>query len=264
MNDYYPVFTNISKDVSERWRKIRKFLETWHTLEIPTVDYSGELENIEADLKVKLPTSFKNYITLSKQLLNVNTSYPNGYMTNAFSRVFRDCFEVKALAEHQAISLMLQAEGDFYWAVRRSDLYVEDPAVHGYLLDYDSSTPNKFDHFGCLYSSLTSFVLVHLFTYLQKAHGSGFGALIENKGAALALLEGCFASHATVDDVDIFEGENMLALLHKDPFEELERSTLGVHFQHRVDKDMLHKNLSELSKEAGWVYGVFAERNSSR
>jgi hypothetical protein len=261
MNDYYPVFTNVSKDVSERWERIRKFLETWHTLEIPRLDYANELENIEADLGVQLPTSFKNYITLSKQLLSMNTSYPNGYETNAFSRVFRDYFEIKLLEEHRAISMLLQAEGDFYWAVKKTDLHVEDPAVHGYLLDYDSLTSNKFDHFGHLYSSLTSFVLVHLFTYLQKVDGSGFGALIEHKQAALALLEDCFASHATVDGVDIFESKNMLAFLHEDPFEELERYTLGVHLRKAVDKATLHKNVWELSTKAGWVYGAFAERS---
>ena len=41
-------------------------------------------------------------------------------------------------AEDRAISLMLQGEADYYWAVSEDNLSLEDPPVDGYLLDYDT------------------------------------------------------------------------------------------------------------------------------
>lgn len=257
MSHYSPVFTNVSNNVSERWNLVRTFIERWYEVKIPKVDYAKQIQEIENELGLELPLSFKHYITLSQQLLSSETRYANGYKTNLYTQLFGDNFKVNLLQEHQVVSLMLQGEGDFYWAIKTADLHLEDPAVHGYILDYEGD-PTKFNYVSQMYRGLTAFVLGHLFSYLRSENGSGFSIMTEKNQELLDLLGGSFTSHAHVDGIDIFEREDMLAYLEKAPFEEdPNQYVLAVHLWQELDRDKIPQHIWKLSEEAGWMYGMF-------
>lgn len=156
MENYYPVFNDASLNLSERWLAIRKFIENWHEITIPQVDSKKEIENIESELGISLPVSFKEYIKLSEQLLITSIDYRNGYKSSGYNHVFRDNFKVVRLEQHNAISLMLQAEGDLYWAVKEEDLKYDDPPVQMYIMDYDSGD-EKFIYYKQFSNTLTGF-----------------------------------------------------------------------------------------------------------
>jgi hypothetical protein len=275
VNDYYPIFTNISEDVSERWERIRGFIEAWYTIKIPEFDCAVDIENIENDLGCKLPISFRSYITISKQLLSTDIVYPNGHKIDAYSRLFRDDFEIASLENHQAISLMMRGEADFYYGVKNEELHLEDPSVHGYLLDYKNPIKGKFDYYGRLYPSITSFILSYLLSHLPKDGSSRFYVTAEKNQATLNTLRACFTNHTTlntlracftnhttIDNLEIFESKNILAFLEINPFEQdSELYILRVYLRKELGKEHIPDELLEYAKKAFFAYGIFSELN---
>lgn len=257
---YLPVFTTISADITDRWKLIRMFIESWHKITIPKLETSTQIVDIEQRLGLILPSSFRQYIELSTQLLDLTYNYQNGQKSDAFSEVFRDCFEVELLEKHDAISLMIQGEADFYWAIKRTDLHIDDPKIYGYILDYDSPTNDKFDFIGEMYPTITSFVLNHLFSYLQTGSSSGFGIQINNVESIYQDLKSSFTSHAKFDETEIFESENRIAFIQKNTFEpDSNEHTFGFHICDENKKYEIPALILEMAKKRGWSYGNFIQ-----
>src|SRR5690348_6719233 len=116
-------------------------------------------------LRVRLPPSFHEWIAYGTELRQ----------QKKFHRVLRDDFEVNELASHEAISLLLQSEGDLYYAVRKKNLARPDPAVDWYGLDEEEEdeTAGRFAHQGVFARHLTTFVFLHMASFL-RGQGGGF------------------------------------------------------------------------------------------
>lgn len=267
MSHYSPIFTDVSNNVLKRWQCIRTFIERWYELEIPDIDCTTDIQKAEAELGLELPQSFKHYLTLSQQLLE--TRYGNGQTTSLYSRLFRDNFGLRHLQEYQAISLMFsynEADNpptvDSYWAVKIADLSLEDPPVHGYVFDsYNDRGEQNFFHIGDgkMYSSLSSFTLAQLFSFLRSSesnNGSGFGILIEKTQNLPELLGNSFQNHTPIDELDISEGEDIFAHLDKAPFSP-DYYLLAVHLRQKFDQKKIPETLWNMSKKAVWMYGIF-------
>ena len=255
MSDYLPVFTYKPDTLSEKWELITKFIEQWNSILIPTTDCTKLILELEEKLNVRLPESFKNYITLSTQLLTLAIKFPNGMGSNAYSVLFRDRFVVEKIKNHDAISLMIQGEGDFYWAVRIDDLQLENPPVHGYVLDYEDSNNDKFDYSEQTHSSITAFTISHLLSYTHK--NGGFSSNIDSEVNLSSLLKKCFSNFILFEGMEIYEAKNMIAFYPHDPN--------GIYLKHHLSfhlwKDFkvwnIPKNIIKLSKEKYTCYGVF-------
>lgn len=257
---YLPIFTSISADTTDRWKLIKNFIESWHQITIPHLDKTNQITDTEQKLGLVLPFSFRQYINISSQLLDINYTFHNGQKSNAFSKIFRDCFEVELLEKHDAVSLMIQGEADFYWAIKRTDLHIDDPKVYGYILDFDCPTNDKFDFIGEMYPTITSFVLNHLLSYLQSENSSGFGIQTNNVESIYQGLKSSFTSHSKFDATEIFESENMVAFIQKDISEpDSDEHTFGFHIWNVNKKYEVPEIVLELAKNRGWSYGDFTQ-----
>jgi hypothetical protein len=218
MQDYKPLFFTDKIPVSEKWKLIRHLIENWYGFEIPQTEYAEELSALENTLGLSLPTSVREYFTLSRQLSETAFTYENGQESNAFTCVFRDCLDISHLQEHEAVTLMIQGEQDIYWAVKKADIHRENPEICCYLLDYESEKPEKFDFFGLSHASVTAFVISHILSYLHNC--SSFGMEIEDRDSLRNMLQSNLKQHTHFEELEIFEDENIIAYFSKDLFGE--------------------------------------------
>jgi hypothetical protein len=257
---YFPIFTHTSADTAERWKLIRNFIESWHQLSLPDLAQTSQIMNIQQELGIVLPLSFQHYIDISSHLSGTKYTFRNGQVSNAFSKVFRDCFKIEFLKEHDAVSLMIQGEADFYWAVKKEDLHLSDPNVYGYILDFDCPMNDKYDLVGEVYPTITSFVINHLFSYLQNENSSGFGLQINNTEEICQNLKSSFTSYAKFDQTEIFESENLIAFIQANVYEpDSDCRTFGFHIWDRSKKYTVPTIILEMAKNRGWSYGDFPE-----
>jgi hypothetical protein len=78
--------------------------------------------------------------------------------------------EIEYLEQYGVYSILLQAEGDVHWAVKKSDLSQSDPPIYAYYLDWEAE-PNAFREAGLFASSTSAFALDYLLSYLQFPGG---------------------------------------------------------------------------------------------
>ena len=201
--DYEPVFYDVPDGWKERWRLLREFVERWH--QIPLGDVGGHAEDIEKtekSLGMKLPPSVKEWIAFCSELIDLSV----------YGKLIRDCFEVEHLKDLSAISLMLQGEADFYWAIKEENLGAFDPPVDGYNLDYDNEKLDHFVHYGLFAPRITSFVFDYLTSYLHGA-GGGFSTTIKTNDELIQSLNNAFPFRSQIDNVRVFEKRNIIVLL---------------------------------------------------
>lgn len=259
MKNYNPLFKTAHPTVADKWRLIRTLIESWYDFEIPDTDYSAAFAALEQELSFKLPIAVKAYFLLSKQLAEATYTYPNGQQSNQFENIFRDGLHISILKDHDAISLMIQAEQDTIWAIKMEDLSEDDPAVYCYLLDYDDDTNEKFDYFGLVSPSVSSFAIGHLLSYLT--HCSSFAMPVEDIDQLRDILKSNLASHHRSEGLEIFEDENIIAFFSKDIFEEEDRYSLYFHLKENREISTIPAPFLDLLKQggAGWTSGRFNE-----
>ncbi|MFO1042765.1 MAG: hypothetical protein U0941_13310 [Planctomycetaceae bacterium] len=67
---YEPVFTEYPDDLSERWKRIRRFAEQIYETEIPwNKRVPGSVKQLEATLGHSLPTSIIEWMTFGRDLI---------------------------------------------------------------------------------------------------------------------------------------------------------------------------------------------------
>jgi hypothetical protein len=199
--NYEPVFLSIPDDCRSRWKLLRQFIRRWYGLELSEAGgWPRPVQAEEETLGIDLPPSFREWMALASELIE----------KGRFD-IFRDSYEVMDLKALAAVSLLLQSEGDYYWAVQKENLAIEDPPVDGYWLDYRLS-PERFAWFARDAQHITSFVMGHLAYCL---HGAGGGCHVEISGGndLLAEMKRSFDTHSTFDHLSIFEKPNIIAMI---------------------------------------------------
>lgn len=257
LKDYTPLFKTDHPTVADKWLLIRTLIENWYDIEISDTDHSAAFVALEQALHVKLPIAVKAYFLLSKQLAETPYTYPNGQQSNQFENIFRDGLHISHLKDHDAISLMIQAEQDTIWAIKMKDLSEDDPTVYCYLLDYEDDTNEKFDFFNSVSASVSSFALGHLLSYLTNC--SSFAMPVEDIAQLRGILKSNLTNHHLSEDLEIFEDENIMAFFSKDIFEEEDSYSLYFHLKENREIDSIPAPLLGLLKEkgAGWTSGRF-------
>jgi len=204
--NYEPVFISIPDDWEPRWKLLREFIRRWHAIDLRGVGVHSEaVDEAEKRLGVVLPPSFREWNSLASELIE----------KGRFD-IFRDAYKVTNLDTLSATTLLLQTEGDYYWAVKNENLALEDPPVDGYWLDYRLN-PERFDWFARDAEHITSFVMEHLGYYLQ-GNGGGCSVNVTVDDDFLNEMKQAFDTHSTFDHLSIFEKPNMIAIIAPNSF----------------------------------------------
>lgn len=165
---YEPVFANCPEDALSRWRLIREFTERFFNLELPDVGREpSDIDEIQLVPRDQIPVSIVEWMSFTEDIAG----------TPAAS-MLRDGRSIADFAEHDSISLNLQAEGDVHWAVARRNMHDPDPLVNVYFLDY-SAEPATFELRGEDDDALrtSEFALSFMLSYLYPQ----FGASVDDK-----------------------------------------------------------------------------------
>ncbi len=239
--DYQPCFAHVPDSWQGRWALLREFVRRWYGFSLgPVGAHSNLVDREEGKLGLQLPPSFREWISFAEEL----------YAQNAF-RILRDDYKVTRLEGHSAISLIMQGEGDVYWAVKEEDFQSEDPPVHTYFVDFEK---NEIEHDGLDSSCITTFVLKHLAVYLE-GKGGGFGAEVKVTEAFLAEMRRVFPVAVSFDHLQVFEMENIFAMIEPSRFGCGHR--LSVEVWRPIPMDRIPACVLACTKNGGWFRGAF-------
>lgn len=239
---YEPVFFSVPDDWHTRWKLLREFIRRWHNVKLQDVGYKSDLvQKEEKKLGVVLPPSFREWISLASELLEEGRF-----------NIFRDSYEVANLTDLSAISLLLQSEGDYYWAVKNQNLAFEDPPVEGYWLDY-RLTPERFVWFIRDAEHITSFVFGHLAYFL---HGEGGGCSVEITidDDFLYQMKHSFDTFSMFDHLSIFEKPNIIAIIIPDPSDK--RHNLLVEIWKTISRKEIPECINDRIRGGGGFHGM--------
>jgi uncharacterized protein (TIGR02996 family) len=245
--DYEPVLGTVPDDWKGRWRLLREFVERWHGVPMGDVGrHADVIAATEAELGLALPPSFREWIAFASDLMD----------RKKFDRVLRDCYEVRDLDDLSAVSLMIQGEADYYWAVKKEHLTLPDPPVHGYSLDYEGDA-DRFIEQGPFAPHVTSFVFRHMLSYCH-GKGGGFGARVDaDYGPLIRRLTEAFPVQSRFEGLRVFEAENVLVSFGPSPYAEDDQPELQV----KVWKPEagLHAPafLRDIVSGGGWFHSIF-------
>lgn len=209
MNNYQPVFLDNDISIKKRWENLEYFTEQWYETKIHKEDFTQEITEIEKRFNFLLPQSAKYFLTFAKRLENMHITYPNGCESNLFNETLRDCVEIKMYEEFDILSLLIQAEGDIIWGIRKIDFKKENPEIFCFLLNYDTDSFEAYPDENK--PSVTSFILNHLISYLGNCNSFNIPSKSVEEFAQIS--KKYFGNYKTYDDITLAEDTNIL--IHK-------------------------------------------------
>ena len=216
---YDPVFRDgVPGGWRERWRLVREFTERWHGVAVPDVGgWRPEVRQTEERLGLALPPSAREYVAYAHDLGST------GRRGTTPLRPPRCCstalYQMDRLASRDAVGLIYYTLDDTALGVALEDLGADDPP-HTISAGTErrrgrrrrrarrGDRPRRPPFFG---PSLTQSVFRHLFIELPTA-GPWRSAWTPRTGSSRASA-GAFPVHARFDDADVYEGDEMLALV---------------------------------------------------
>jgi uncharacterized protein (TIGR02996 family) len=233
--DYEPAFRDgIPDGWRERWRLIREFHERWRDIPLGDVGkHRDEIQALEQFLGGAIPPSVREWIAFHQDLEQYSPS------------MLRDRFIIEPVPGCEALSLLLQAEGDYYWAVREDDLDLDDPPVHGYW-----EGPVGFHHHERRAASVTDWVLGRVI-WCARGH-SGFSVEFPDGARLLRQLTEVFPPPVAFERALLFELPNLRVQL------------MGEHFSAEMRCPMQREQVPAFFWEYtrnGGGHGIFAEQS---
>ena len=242
--DYEPVFRDVPADWRGRWRLLREFTERWHKVPLP--DIGGQPDRVrhaEEAVGGDLPPSMREWVAFTGDLED-----------RAADELLRDVVEIRDLADPlhlDALSLLLQGEGDYYWAVEREHLDEDDPPVQGYNL-----VGGEFEDDGPVAPRVTDFVLRHMIAYAH-GHGGGFAAHVRPNGELLRRLAESFPVHSHWGNLRVFEATNIIVTLESRRGE-VGRSYLRAEVFKPLPPQQVPDVLWDSNRQGGVSHGMFS------
>jgi|GEM_PF-3510960 len=199
---YQPCFATVPDSWLGRWGLLREFTRRWHGLSLrPPGRYSSRVEREQSKLGIVLPPSFQEWLAFADELL----------AQDAFE-ILRDCYEITRIEEQGATSLLLQGEGDVYWAIRDENLTDSDPPVDTYCLDYESGDEDRFSLCGTEWPHITTFIFGHMAHFLD-GKGGGCFVRVEATDDFLNEMHKAFPVNSCFDTIHIFEKQDLIVLI---------------------------------------------------
>jgi len=253
--DCQPLFRHgVPEGWKERWRLIREFTDRW--MRIPLADVGGRLEEIrevEARLGRTLPPSVREWVAFAHDVRR-ETNYHD---------VLRDVYQMCELESLAAISLLLQGEGDYHWAVRHADLARPDPPVYGFHWDFENGDEFTFvpDRENPWADTLTSFALGYVWMF-TRGEGGGFGTSIAEPAELIRELESTFPVRSQFGDAAIFETENILVRLS--PLRGRSSKRVVVEVARPLPRGAIPAFLWNYTRNGGSFHGMFMPDDRAR
>ena len=196
---YEPCFASIPESVPDRWTLLREFVSRWHNLNMPQLrDPERSARDIEYSLDQKLPYSMREWVAFSRDLIAINS----------FEHVMRDLFDVSRMNRFNCTTLMIQGEGDVYWAVADKNSELDDPPVDCLHRDIDT---NEWVEGWNESRSLTSFALAHMAYFL----GVGFVRTRGIDESVVSAMSEEFPIAVEFDGLHVYEMTDMISFVRK-------------------------------------------------
>jgi hypothetical protein len=154
-------------DWRARWDAIYAFLDGWRGQPFRREPTDQRIAELEFTLDATLPPSMREWISFATAHDEIKDCF-----------IWRDRLSIERLDEHDAVSLLLQGEGDYYWAIKVPDLALPDPPVGTYYLDLEFRDPanpgrKRFVAEGNCAQHISHFAFQYLLSYFYCA-GGGF------------------------------------------------------------------------------------------
>jgi uncharacterized protein (TIGR02996 family) len=252
--DVQPLFRHgVPDGWKERWRLIREFVERWNKRPVPDVGgHRKEVRAVEARLGRTLPPSVREWVAFARDVWQHEND----------TTVFRDVYQMKELDGHSAVSLLLQGEGDYHWAVRHADLTIADPSVYGFHLDYDNDE-NTFvpAQDNPLTATLTEFVWEYTRGYTY-GKGGGFGTDVAKPAPLLRSLKAAFPVHCRFGPVEFFEADNILVSVGPSIWGPGKR--IHVEVAKPLPREAIPEVLWKYTRNGGSFHGMFVPDDKRR
>ncbi len=245
--DCLPIFAHgVPDGWKERWRLIREFMERWHRFPLPDVGgREKEIREVEEHFGRTFPPSVREWIAFAHDVRRADDPF-----------VLRDVYHMEELEGHSAVSLLLQCEGDYHWAIRHEDLGLPDPPVYGFHWDLENGDESTFvpDEQNPIAAELTAFVLEYAMGYTHTP-GGGFGTEVADPSKLIRDLRATFPVQARFGDTELFEAENILVRLY--PPEWAPRTRIDVEVAKPLPREAIPAFLWEYTRNGGSFHGMF-------
>jgi hypothetical protein len=215
--DYHPCFASVPDSWQGRWAAVREFTRRWYDLTIrPVGTHSALIDAEESKLGRQLPPSFREWVTFAGDLMAYTACAIEKGEPVAPEALYplRDVYEVIRLERQGAVSLMLQYEGDVYWAVKEEDLGGDDPPVHSYEVSGDEHNweQKDFAYQKLEAPTIPGFVLGHMVWFLRHKAG-GFCVPLKPSPEFLSEMRRAFPVATVFGHLQIFEAENLFVAI---------------------------------------------------
>lgn len=207
----------------EGWTIIRRLIKTWHQV---TLDWNDEdagpvISKIENTVGAKLPPSLKEWVRFLEKMKETD------------QWIFRDCCDFSFNAGQERVTLLVQGEADYFWAVKKKDLALADPPVEGYQLDYESDK-GIFSWNRTETNKLTSFGIKYILDYCYMFLGTGgFSAVVPDREIVVSDFMPVFEKGLRIEDYTIFESDGIIAFFTSTQAPE---ARLHVHYSMSLDQ----------------------------
>jgi uncharacterized protein (TIGR02996 family) len=252
--DCQPTFRHgVPDDWKGRWRLIREFYERWHRR--PLGDVGGradEIREVEARLGRTLPPSVREWVAFAHDVGKKDRVHA----------VLRELFEMQDFPGLPATSLVLQSEGDYWWAVRHADFSLPDPPVYGVHWDRENRDENTFlcDRDNPAAPTVASYFLGYVMGY-TRGQGGALSTTVSEPAELVRGLKSVFPVQCCFEDLEIYEDDNLIVRLST-------YRESGKHVVAQAAKAMAPEEvpafLREIRSESGFFSGVFSSNQIVR
>lgn len=193
-----PTFHVMPDSPTERWSLIRRFVENWKGLSLPSTTDVQVPPLPPNNTTSKYPVSILEWFRFWHALGLAGSSLLHG------NRIV-----IQAVPGNDAVSLMYVEEGEPCWGVFYSDLVHDDPPVHTFRFR-EGSGRELFADTGMPHQSITEFALHYLALNIFPRSWSLSAPVTETQ---IQQMQSEFQSNARLGKVWIFESPDVAALV---------------------------------------------------
>jgi uncharacterized protein (TIGR02996 family) len=253
--DSQPLFSHgVPDGWKERWRLIREYVERWYQIPLPDVGgRTDEIIKAQFLLGRTLPASVREWVAFAHDVRRDRDHHV----------VLRDLYQMVELNGLSAVSLLLQCEGDYHWAVRHRDLAVPDPPVHGFHWDFENE-PDEEESFAFvpdranpIARTLTAWVLEYAMAYTRGGAG-GFNTDVADATRLIHDLTTTFPVNCRFGKTEIFEADNIQVRLHPSGRgRQKSRRRIVVEVAKSMPREAVPAFLWDYTRSGGSFHGMF-------
>ncbi len=233
-----------SNDWSANWRAFDRFVREWLKTTFTRDPQSSEIDTFERCAGIALPPSAREWCAFALACRNLDH----------FS--WRDCLVVEPVRGHDAVSLLIQGEADYYWAIETENLSLPDPPVIGYGMDYDSNE-TAFAKDGMWAPTVTTFAFDYFLSYLHSP-GGGFSVRQSSKQFDQSRLLAEFGEPVCFGHLKLFHSDGVLIVMGGLP-PSWRHEVISVEIQTKRPFTRLPRLVQSLAKDAYVTHGGLHE-----